>query len=89
MAFSSSYRPAHFYSSLECGAIIGSGWGGQDEIMQNNADYLQSGLGQLFGCFHAMPNIATAICGQHWLLRVIRLAGGGLCDRRHRDWRCV
>ncbi|BEM79233.1 3-oxoacyl-ACP synthase [Serratia marcescens] len=70
MAFSSSYRgPAHFYSSLECGAIIGSGWGGQDEIMQNNADYLQSGLGQLFGCFHAMPNIATAICGQHWLLR--------------------
>ena len=37
--------------------------------MQNNADYLQSGLGQLFGCFHAMPNIATAICGQHWLLR--------------------
>ncbi|BEO82256.1 3-oxoacyl-ACP synthase [Serratia marcescens] len=70
MAFSSSYRgPAHFYSSLECGAIIGSGWGGQDEIMQNNADYLQSGLGQLFGCFHAMPNIATAMCGQHWLLR--------------------
>ncbi|HIF6628237.1 beta-ketoacyl-[acyl-carrier-protein] synthase family protein [Serratia ureilytica] len=70
MAFSSSYRgPVHFYSSLECGAIIGSGWGGQDEIMQNNADYLQSGLGQLFGCFHAMPNIATAICGQHWLLR--------------------
>ncbi|BEM44823.1 TPA: beta-ketoacyl-[acyl-carrier-protein] synthase family protein [Serratia marcescens] len=70
MAFSSSYRgPAHFYSSLECGAIIGSGWGGQDEIMQNNVDYLQSGLGQLFGCFHAMPNIATAMCGQHWLLR--------------------
>ncbi|AUU11101.1 TPA: beta-ketoacyl-[acyl-carrier-protein] synthase family protein [Serratia marcescens] len=70
MAFSSSFvGPAHFYSSLECGAIIGSGWGGQDEIMQNNADYLQSGLGQLFGCFHAMPNIATAICGQHWLLR--------------------
>ncbi|BEM93755.1 TPA: beta-ketoacyl-[acyl-carrier-protein] synthase family protein [Serratia marcescens] len=70
MAFSSSFvGPAHFYSSLECGAIIGSGWGGQDEIMQNNADYLQSGMGQLFGCFHAMPNIATAICGQHWLLR--------------------
>lgn len=70
MAFSSSFVvPAHFYSSLECGAIIGSGWGGQDEIMQNNADYLQSGMGQLFGCFHAMPNIATAICGQHWLLR--------------------
>ncbi|WP_447410596.1 hypothetical protein, partial [Clostridium perfringens] len=31
MAFSSSFvGPAHVYSSLECGVIIGSGWGGQD-----------------------------------------------------------
>ncbi|MEL5361739.1 beta-ketoacyl-[acyl-carrier-protein] synthase family protein [Serratia ureilytica] len=80
MAFSSSFvGPAHFYSSLECGAIIGSGWGGQDEIMQNNADYLQSGMGQLFGCFHAMPNIATAICGQHWLLRGYQSSPAAAC----------
>ncbi|AWC81853.1 beta-ketoacyl-[acyl-carrier-protein] synthase family protein [Serratia marcescens] len=80
MAFSSSFMgPAHFYSSLECGAIIGSGWGGQDEIMQNNADYLQSGMGQLFGCFHAMPNIATAICGQHWLLRGYQSSPAAAC----------
>jgi len=80
MAFSSSFvGPAHFYSSLECGAIIGSGWGGQDEIMQNNTDYLQSGMGQLFGCFHAMPNIATAICGQHWQLRGYQSSPAAAC----------
>ncbi|MBF4188710.1 MULTISPECIES: beta-ketoacyl-[acyl-carrier-protein] synthase family protein [Serratia] len=80
MAFSSGHvRPGHFYSSLECGVIIGSGWGGQDEIMQNNADYLQSGMGQLFGCFHAMPNIATAICGQHWQLRGYQSSPAAAC----------
>ncbi|CAH5439739.1 beta-ketoacyl-[acyl-carrier-protein] synthase family protein [Serratia ureilytica] len=80
MAFSSSFvGPAHVYSSLECGVIIGSGWGGQDEIMQNNADYLQSGMGQLFGCFHAMPNIATAICGQHWQLRGYQSSPAAAC----------
>ncbi|CAI2496424.1 beta-ketoacyl-[acyl-carrier-protein] synthase family protein [Serratia marcescens] len=80
MAFSSGHvRPGHFYSSLGCGVIIGSGWGGQDEIMQNNADYLQSGMGQLFGCFHAMPNIATAICGQHWQLRGYQSSPAAAC----------
>ncbi|ASM03803.1 beta-ketoacyl-[acyl-carrier-protein] synthase family protein [Serratia marcescens] len=80
MAFSSGHvRPGHFYSSLDCGVIIGSGWGGQDEIMQNNADYLQSGMGQLFGCFHAMPNIATAICGQHWQLRGYQSSPAAAC----------
>ncbi|MBO1810568.1 beta-ketoacyl-[acyl-carrier-protein] synthase family protein [Serratia ureilytica] len=79
-AFSSGHvRPGHFYSSLDCGVIIGSGWGGQDEIMQNNADYLQSGMGQLFGCFHAMPNIATAICGQHWQLRGYQSSPAAAC----------
>lgn len=80
MAFSSGHvRPGHFYSSLDCGVIIGSGWGGQDEVMQNNADYLQSGMGQLFGCFHAMPNIATAICGQHWQLRGYQSSPAAAC----------
>lgn len=80
MAFSSGHvRPGHFYSLLDCGVIIGSGWGGQDEIMQNNADYLQSGMGQLFGCFHAMPNIATAICGQHWQLRGYQSSPAAAC----------
>ncbi|MBH2662875.1 beta-ketoacyl-[acyl-carrier-protein] synthase family protein [Serratia ureilytica] len=80
MAFSSGHvRPGHCYSSLDCGVIIGSGWGGQNEIMQNNADYLQSGMGQLFGCFHAMPNIATAICGQHWQLRGYQSSPAAAC----------
>lgn len=47
--------------------------------MQNNADYLQSGMGQLFGCFHAMPNIATAICGQHWQLRGYQSSPAAAC----------
>jgi 3-oxoacyl-[acyl-carrier-protein] synthase II len=80
MAFASaSAGPAHFYPSLECGAIIGSGWGGQDEIMANNADYLHSGLGRLFGAFHSMPNIATAICSQRWLLRGYQSSPAGAC----------
>ncbi|MNG71219.1 beta-ketoacyl-[acyl-carrier-protein] synthase family protein [Serratia plymuthica] len=80
MAFSSaSVGPAHFYPSLDCGVIIGSGWGGQDEILLSNADYLRSGLGQLFGAFHSMPNIATAICSQRWLLRGYQNSPAAAC----------
>ncbi|AEF47146.1 Beta-ketoacyl-acyl-carrier-protein synthase II [Serratia sp. AS12] len=80
MAFSStSTGPAHFYPSLDCGAIIGSGWGGQDEILVNNVDYQHSGLGRLFGGFHAMPNIATAICSQRWLLRGYQSSPSAAC----------
>ncbi|WP_129543235.1 beta-ketoacyl synthase [Serratia sp. 1D1416] len=71
--------PTEVYPALECGVIIGSGWGGQDEASLNNADYLQSGLGRLFGAFHSMPNIATAICSQRWCLRGYQNSPAAAC----------
>ncbi len=56
MAFSSSFvGPTHFYSSLECGAIIGSGWGGQDEIMQTMRTICNPGWGSCLAVFTRCP----------------------------------
>lgn len=61
--------PADYYDPLDCGTIIGTGWGGQDEVHDNYAEYLHSKLSSPFGCFNAMPSVATAACSMHWGLR--------------------
>lgn len=68
MAFQSESPAAH-YDLLDCGAIIGSGWAGQDETHRNHEDHLNTGLGSPFGCFMSMPNVATAACSLYWGLR--------------------
>jgi 3-oxoacyl-[acyl-carrier-protein] synthase II len=68
MAFSGA-RPEQFYDLLECGAIIGSGWAGQDETLLQHEDYLRSNMGSPFGCFFSMPSSATAAVSLLWGLR--------------------
>lgn len=68
MAFQGD-SPAAYYDLLECGTIMGSGWGGQDETHMNYEGYLRTGLGSPFGCFLSMPNAATAACSLYWGLR--------------------
>lgn len=68
MAFHSE-SPAAYYDLLDCGAIIGSGWAGQDETHNNHSDFVRTGLASPFGCFHSMPNAATAACSLYWGLR--------------------
>ncbi|PLR46662.1 beta-ketoacyl-[acyl-carrier-protein] synthase family protein [Chimaeribacter arupi] len=70
MAMAFGDRPvAEVYDPLACGAIIGTGWAGLDEALENYDQYQQSGMGSMFGCFLTMPNVATAACSQFWGLR--------------------
>ncbi|WON77976.1 beta-ketoacyl-[acyl-carrier-protein] synthase family protein [Serratia sp. UGAL515B_01] len=68
MAFHSE-SPIAYYDPFDCGTIIGSGWGGQDETHHNHESFLSTGLGSPFGCFLSMPNVATAACSLYWGLR--------------------
>ena len=68
MAFGEQ-RPEQFYDLLHCGAIIGSGWAGQDETLAQHEDYLRSKMGSPFGCFFSMPSSATAAVSLLWGLR--------------------
>lgn len=68
MAFGDQ-QPTDIYPSLDCGVVIGTGWGGMDETLANHADYNATGIASLFGCFNSMPNVATAGASQFWNLR--------------------
>ncbi|WP_253380175.1 beta-ketoacyl-[acyl-carrier-protein] synthase family protein [unidentified bacterial endosymbiont] len=62
-------HPQDYYPDTACGAIIGTGWAGQDESIANHDQYRDTGLGSTFGCIFSMPNVATAACSQFWGLR--------------------
>lgn len=68
MAFGDGH-PRDHYDLLECGAIVGTGWAGQDETYQCYDDYKRDGVGSPFGCFLSMPNVSTAACSLYWGLR--------------------
>lgn len=68
MAFGDGH-PHDSYDPLACGAIIGTGWAGQDETYDFYDQYLRTGVGSPFGCFFGMPNAATAACSLYWGLR--------------------
>jgi 3-oxoacyl-[acyl-carrier-protein] synthase II len=68
MAFGEG-TPGDYYDLLECGAMVGTGWGGQDETHANYDQYLALKLGSPFGCIMSMSNAATAACSLSWGLR--------------------
>lgn len=68
MAFGDE-RPEAYYDLSQCGAIIGTGWAGQDETQGNLELYKDTGMGFPFGCFFSMPSVATAACSLLWGLR--------------------
>lgn len=68
MAFGEAHPQAH-YDLLDCGAIMGTGWAGQDETQLHYDDFIRTGVGSPFGCFFSMPNAATAAVSLLWGLR--------------------
>ncbi|MGS2874918.1 beta-ketoacyl-[acyl-carrier-protein] synthase family protein [Enterobacter huaxiensis] len=65
MAFASK-PPQEFYSTLDCGVIMGTGWGGLDESYDAQSEFATTGLASPFNCFFAMPSVTTAACSQFW-----------------------
>lgn len=61
--------PAEAYSPLDCGVIVGTGWGGLDEAYDCHDRYLSTGFGSPLGSLLSMPNVATAACSLMWDLR--------------------
>lgn len=69
MAFGEIASMATYYAPHDCGAIIGTGWGGVDEINQLRDEYKASGMGSPFGSLISMPSVATGACSLLWNLR--------------------
>jgi 3-oxoacyl-[acyl-carrier-protein] synthase II len=68
MAFGED-KPEQYYDLRDCGAIMGTGWAGQDETQLHYEDFMRTGVGSPFGCFFSMPNSATAAVSLFWGLR--------------------
>jgi 3-oxoacyl-[acyl-carrier-protein] synthase II len=68
MAFNEK-APGDIYPALECGVIIGTGWGGLDEAYDCHDSYRETGSGSPLGSLLTMPNVATAACSLMWNLR--------------------
>lgn len=60
---------SNFYSEMDCGVIVGTGWGGLDEAYDCHDQYTSTGFGSPLGSLLTMPNIATAVCSMMWNLR--------------------
>lgn len=56
------------YRDVDCGTIVGTGWGGIDSISAN-ATLRKMEEMPTQACFHSMPNIATAAVSVNWGLR--------------------
>lgn len=68
MAFGEN-KPCDIYAAIDCGVIIGTGWGGLDEANECHDRYLTTGFGSPLGSLLTMPNVATAACSLIWELR--------------------
>lgn len=69
MAFKQPEAIAEYYAARECGAIIGTGWGGLDEAYILRDSYRDTGFGNPLGTLISMPSIATAACTLMWNMR--------------------
>lgn len=69
MAFPDGRGLESTYSSFECGAIVGTGWGGLDSANDNNNDYRQTRYSTSYSTVMSMNNAATAALAIHYQLR--------------------
>lgn len=69
MAFGEIGNIGSHYDPHDCGAIIGTGWGGADETNRLRDEYRASGMGSPFGSLISMPSVATGACSLLWNLR--------------------
>jgi 3-oxoacyl-[acyl-carrier-protein] synthase II len=68
MAFGEGGSPQGYYADIECGAIVGTGWGGFDNTAANYFAW-HEGTPSIQSCFHTMPSIATAAIAINWNLK--------------------
>jgi 3-oxoacyl-[acyl-carrier-protein] synthase II len=69
MAFPHDKGHRSAYSPFECGAIVGTGWGGLDSANDNNNDYRQTRFATSYSTVMSMNNAATAALAIHYQLR--------------------
>lgn len=58
--------PQEYYSTLDCGVIMGTGWAGLDESYDAQSEFATTGVASPFNCFYSMPSVTTAACSQYW-----------------------
>lgn len=61
-AFGQKTSPTEYYDPYDCGAILGSGWGGLDHAIEFGQQYCQSKLSHPMSNLITMPSSMTAAC---------------------------
>jgi 3-oxoacyl-[acyl-carrier-protein] synthase II len=69
MAFPGGFNPEAAYGPFDCGAIVGTGWGGLDSANLNNNDYRQTQFATSYSTVMSMSNAATAALSMYFRLR--------------------
>jgi 3-oxoacyl-[acyl-carrier-protein] synthase II len=69
MAFGPNGGMDDHYGPFERGVIIGTGWGGLDQAIDNHADFRDTGLASSFSTLMSMSNAATAGVSMNWNMR--------------------
>jgi 3-oxoacyl-[acyl-carrier-protein] synthase II len=69
MAFGEGVQPSDVVDPFDFGVIIGTGWGGVDNVNYNNIDFRESGIATSFSTLMSMNSVATAAVSLAWNLR--------------------
>ncbi|MFP5391654.1 MAG: beta-ketoacyl-[acyl-carrier-protein] synthase family protein [Gammaproteobacteria bacterium] len=78
-AFGNAENLAKAYSPFDCGAIMGTGWGGLDQAFDIRDEYRDTGFCNSAGSLISMPSIASAACSLSWNLRGYQNTVIGAC----------
>jgi 3-oxoacyl-[acyl-carrier-protein] synthase II len=69
MAFGAPEKLAASYDPFDCGAIMGTGWGGLDQSFDIRDEYRDTKFCNSGASLITMPSIATGACTMTWNLR--------------------
>lgn len=69
MAFGAGVAPTAEISPFDIGVIIGTGWGGSDNIIRNHVEYREIGITTSFATLMSMHSVATGLASLNWNLR--------------------
>lgn len=69
MAFGPGAHPNDYVAPHDFGVLIGTGWGGTDNVNKNHQDYIDSGMATGFSSLMSMHSLGTAAVSLAWNLR--------------------
>jgi 3-oxoacyl-[acyl-carrier-protein] synthase II len=69
MAFGDVEEINRHYDPFDCGVIMGTGWGGNDQAFDLRDEYRDTGYCNSATALITMPSIGTAVCTMAWNLR--------------------